>query len=433
MKFLRVLMPFVVLGMALCVTTASIYVTVNAAAQPPQGAEAAEKLPPVPAQEDAFEAAAESDEGTPVFDEAAVPLAPVPVPEASQEGVDPESLIDDRQQRIGLNADGGFNGRLSSLSRPGGNMIPAAGVLVRIVQDGVQVASAVTDPEGAFSFSGLSEGVVGLIAKGDDALLLMGLHLISAEPTIADATLVKLETATLQLDMNSAVVSGPDLPVATDLIFNNLPDRDQPFVGDLREEERKPGFRDGVASTALVHHQVQLEPDGSLAGQVELLDPDTGGYREVVDLTVHFIRDGAHVTSTKPTPDGGFSVAGLSVGTYSVVTTGSDGTAALGIDVIGAIAQVDSKYSLTSVAAPNKLSLCPVDAKNFNSQNASALVNDARLAVAEATPASPSNQSSGGGGGGGGDDGLGLLGLLAGGAIGALLADKNDKVASPAR
>ena len=54
----------------------------------------------------------------------------------------------------------------------------------------------------------------------------------------------------------------------------------------------------GESGTAVSHHAVQLQADGSLAGHINLLDPNTGAHREVTDLTLHFIRRGELVAST---------------------------------------------------------------------------------------------------------------------------------------
>ncbi len=46
---------------------------------------------------------------------------------------------------------------------------------------------------------------------------------------------------------------------------------------------------------------------------------------EVLDLTVHFVRNGVRVASSEVANDGSFVTTGLEPGVYSVVAVGQDG------------------------------------------------------------------------------------------------------------
>ncbi|APZ96198.1 carboxypeptidase-like regulatory domain-containing protein [Fuerstiella marisgermanici] len=470
MKFLKSAAPFCVLGLALCVTSSSIYVTVKAAAQPAQVAD--EALTPAPVEENPFEFAPPADASSPAAP-GNVPPVPLPMTQASvnDEILSPDEVRNDRQHQVQLDANGAFNGRLSALTRPDGNLAPAAGAKVRVVSEGAVVASAITNDDGGFQFTGLSEGVVAIIATGPDTLLLHSVRLVANDAAVAranTATPVSLESdAGVQLELNSAVVSGSDIAVARRLIFEGLPENDRRFLDVPSPKEESYPFGQGESSTSLSHHQVQLRPDGTLVGLMNLLDTRTGRIREVMDLTVYFVRDGELVGSTDVQPSGEFVMAGLAPGVYSVVTNGSDGVIALGVDIVGAVAgrQAAGKYKLTSIAQGLDLAVAPVNAQNFNRNNAAALTDgdlDPNSDPGTTPPIAGGGVPGGGfgpigpgggggfaggpgggfgggtgggsgGGFGGGGGGLGaLLGAGIGAGIGYAVADDNDnKVASP--
>ena len=68
-----------------------------------------------------------------------------------------------------------------------------------------------------------------------------------------------------------------------------------------------------------MHHQIQLNADGELVGQINIMDSRTGRHREVVDLTLHVIHEGVQVAQSKVDGDGAFAISGLAPGVHSVV------------------------------------------------------------------------------------------------------------------
>ncbi|MFY9254894.1 MAG: hypothetical protein WAO83_15700 [Fuerstiella sp.] len=430
MKFRKSLTSYMAFGLAVFFTVGSMYTTVDAASQDES------QVPPAPLE---F-----GDVSPATATGLIAPLAPEPI--------DPGSVLHSRQQQITLDANGGFNGRLSSLQKPTGNLAAASGMAVKLVRNGAVIASTVTNEDGGFSVTGLSEGVVALLAYGESGLLMYSVQLVKEAEGLAAATPVKAET--VQLSLSSAIVASSDVVLARQLIFDGLPERDHRFAAAASEAEASDyPFGTGESSTSLVHHQVQLRPDGALVGEVNLLDTRTGRHREIVDLTLHFLRDGQHLGATEVAADGRFVMSGLTPGIYSIVTTGDDGILAMGIDVLGSQAQVgkNDKYMLTSVAQQLDLVVCPVNAENFNQGNAADLTDGALdpttpggagapIAgappvggpMAAGTPGGGFGGSSGGGGVGGGG-GLGaLLAAGAAGAIGYAIGDDNNP-ASPAR
>ncbi|MEZ6126257.1 MAG: hypothetical protein R3C49_24280 [Planctomycetaceae bacterium] len=412
-------------SLAVMATVGSMYVTANAAAQ-----QEADSLPGAPTPE-------------------ITAVSPQPVPVAD---VDPASVLHDRVNQVALSADGGFTGRLSLLSRPDGSPAPAIAMNVRIIQEGVDVASAITNPEGVFSVSGLSEGVAVVYGYSDQGMVLFSVRLVRQGALFADATPVSVPATEAAVSLTSAVVSGADLPAVRQMVFGNLQPQDRRFSQPVTEADSAYQFGEGEASTSVNSQEVQLRPDGALVGEVNLLDPRTGRYREVRDLMLHFFRDGQHVAATEVKADGSFRIAGLAPGVHSIVTTGSDGTLALGISIVGSLAQQqrDSQYKLTSVAQSLDLAVSPANVLNFNSGNAGQpsgpsaqpggeIVMDAPFGPGMAGgpfggPGGTSGSGSGGGGGGiGGGGGLGaLLGAAAAGALGYALG-RDRRTASPNR
>lgn len=388
-----------------------------------------------------------------VAQEAGLPLpievAPIPhndipaVPHAA--GIDPNSVLHDRQHHISLDANGGFAGRLVTLDS--GTTSPASGMNVSIIRGGSVVASTVTSVDGSFNVSGVGEGVVTVVGTSPTGLLLFSIHLRNDGNVFAVATPVGLETKTVELGVHTAVVSSSDLATVKQLIMGALPSGNKRFNSDLADSDK--GFphssEEGESSTSTRHHPVQLQADGSLRGQVNLRN---GSHRDVVDLTLHFVRHGQHVGATEVQRDGRFQMAGLAPGQYSIVTTGKDGILAMGIDVVGSLAQVekDDEFKLTSIVQTLDLSVSPAQPGDFNAQNAQQLISsDPSLADAGfggempvgggplGGPAggAPGGGTGGGGTGGGGGGLGGLLGAAAAAAAGYAIG--NDRSASPRR
>lgn len=407
---------------------------------------------------------------------AQVPPVPVPVPVPVDGNVDdqllpPEEVLHNRNHEIELDSNGGFSGQLSAATDVDGNLVPAIGLMVRVIKSGVTVATATTDATGTFRMTGLSEGVVALLAYDNAHLLLYSARLVASEDAFADdeqktapeksekaATPVKLEAGAAALALQSTVVSARDVATVSQLIFSELPVRDLRFNGSPTEIEETYPFGGNQKSTSLDYHRVQLPLDGTLRGQVNLLDDRTGRHREVMDLMLHFVRNGQHVGATKVQTDGAFEVVGLVPGIYGIATTGADGILAMGLEIVAPATEVasrESQFKLTSVAQQLNLVIAPANAENFNVNNVQQHpgltspggVGGGGAPVAGGAPiggpaggpmgGAPGGVGSGLGGGGAGVGGGGGLGaLLAGAAAGALgyaLGSDEDDPASPAR
>lgn len=445
-------------SLAVCVTSSVMFFTVSAAA-------AQESLPAPPA-------------GV-ILDPLAAPVAPVPVPvpvpvdgNVDDQLLPPDEVLHNRNHEIVMDPSGGFSGQLSTATDVDGNLVPAIGLAVRVIQDGATVATATTDATGTFSMTGLNEGVVAILAYNDAHLLLYSLRLVaSPNDEVTDqkpseqnevetevATPVKLVAAAADLALQSTVVSARDVATVRQLIFSELPVRDLRFNGSPTEIERTYPFGTQQKSTSLDYHRVELQADGTLKGQVNLLDERTGRHREIMDLMLHFVRNGQHVGATKVQMNGRFEIAGLIPGIYGIATTGTDGILAMGLEIVAPatdVAATKSKFQLASVAQQLNLVIAPANVKNFNRNNVQqhpGLTSPGGVGgavpMAGAPPfggpaggpmgGAPGGFGGGLGGGGAGVGGGGGLGaLLAGAAAGALgyaLGQDDDETpASPAR
>jgi hypothetical protein len=407
MKFSQLISAFSLLAVAATVTVGSMYVTVRAAAQ--QEAQLS------PVAEANNELAAE-------------------IKDAMSKPLPPDEILHSRSHDIVLDADGAFNGQLSAFSK-GTEAVPAAGLVVKVIRDGVVQRETVTDASGSFSVKNLEPGVSAILAFDKSSFLLYGVRLLAAD---AD------HPATQTVDLESTVVLAADLDLVNQLISKELTQGDVRFTKEPVAEEQQFRFGIGEAATSIRGHRVQLQKDGSLKGMVNLMDDRTGRLREVLDLTVYFLQNGDIATDTIVERNGAFKADGLRPGVYSLVGVGEDGTFAMSVEVLGpeyepAAGVSLSGYRPVAVAAELVFSVAPANAANFNRSNANSLTNQpgsssSPPAVAGTTPPGAGTGGGGtGGGAGGGGGGLGAaLGAAAlGGAAFLAGQESNDTPASP--
>ena len=446
MKTLRFISTFVMLALATVVTAGSMYVTASAAAQ--QGLTEFKVAPPKTAP-------LPNAPGT-------ADMLPVPDLEAAIQrldaALDKTQILSDRQHHVILDEKGGFRGRLSSLSNGDGGRISAANLKITLAHHGLEVSSTMTDANGRFSFTGLPEGVVAIWAEGENSLMLFSFVLSGQNTAVAGNA--DLLASQVELGMDSAVASGADIGTVKGLISPYMSTQDKRFASDVAAEDQEFNFGSGEVSTTLRHHQVRLQNDGSLNGEINILDERTGRHREVLDITVHFVRNGVRVASSEVSNDGSFSATGLGPGVHSVVAAGQDGVLVCSVDIVGTTYEDNpakdaggGQFTPVSTVASSLMlggfSGSPVGPRNLGAfSGSSGRGGPGQTAMNSAPPAgSPyaNGGGSGGGFGGGGSGGSGggfgggggLGALLAGGiggAIGYLVGDNknnNDSPASP--
>lgn len=412
MNLSKITSAAVLLSLAGTVTAGTMYVTLNAAT---------------------------TQEGA----EIQVPPAPVVQAETDSE------LLHGRSQDIVLDAEGRFTGRISTIAGADGHLESIGKSTVTLVSLGRKVSSVETDDAGLFAFSGLKPGVYGLVAKGVDAYVVYAFRALA--PTAAGVASMdpgQASPVSVELQMNSVTVFKRDFAVVADLVKREIPSefrrRERGGVAnasrgvfDPRTEGRLIG--EGEFATSLASHQVQLQPDGSLVGEINLLENEDGYLQEIRDLRVYFIMDNKIVGSADVNRDGSFRVLGLTAGLYSVVAVGDDGILAVGVDVVGSFAAAGrenaGEYQYASVAQFLDFAAAPIDLENFSAVNQPPADTSEAPAAPEGFVQAPGplggtgggGATGGGGGGAGGAGGLGAAAAaLAGGALGYALSDNNN-------
>ncbi len=426
MKTLRFISTFAMLALATVVTAGSMYVTASAAAQQ----EATEEFNVAPAP------------AAPVQDiPPAAEVVPVPDVAAALEkldaALDKNQILRGYQSHVILDENGGFTGRISSLRNADGELLPAANLQVRLAQHGAVIGSTTTDASGRFSFTGLPDGVVAIWAEGENTLMLYSVVLFGQNTAVAENA--GLHAAQLELDLDSAVASGSDIPAVKELLSPFLNIEAKRFVDAVTAEDEEFGFGSGEAATTMNNHRVSLLNDGTLRGEINLLDERTGRVREVLDLTVHFVKNGVRVASSEVSNDGGFLASGLTPGVHSIVVVGQDGVMVSSVDLVGSNyegnqaqgAGVGEFTPVSTVAATLKLG-GGYGGSPVGTANAGAFVGSSGSGGSDQTamgtaPLAGSPYANGGGyggpgGGSGGGYGGGGGGIGGGGGLGALLA-----------
>lgn len=432
MKTLRFISTFCMLALATVVTAGSLYVTVSAATQ-----------------QDSAEVIVAPQEAVAVLDDATLDLAVDAAIERMDSALDKTQILRDYQSHVILDANGGFTGRLSSLGGVDGEQVPARDLQVRLAQHGAVIGSTTTDANGRFSFTGLGEGVVAIWAEGDSTLMLFSIALFAQDTAIAENA--ELKAAQLELDMDAAVVSGADIGVVKELLSPYLNIEAKRFGTAVTSEDEEFSFGSGEAATTIRHSRVRLQNDGTLQGELSLLDERTGRLREVLDVKVHLVHNGVQVASSKVSGDGSFIVSGLTEGVHSIVAVGQDGVLVSSVDIVGTpfgdnLIQDAGVGELTPVSTvATSLELAggfggsPVGPMNARALGGASGTGDGAApdcGLASNTNPGGGGGTGGGGGGGGAGAGAGGLGALLaggiGGAIGYLAGDNNnDNPASP--
>ena len=428
------------LALAAAVTAGSMYVTASAAAQQET-------------TESQFTSPDTADIAGPAGLQAAI--------EGVNAALDKTQILRNEQSHVILDENGGFTGQVSSLQNSDGQKIPAANLSVRLAQHGAVIGSTTTDTDGRFSFTGLPEGVVAIWAEGENALMLFSVVLFAKNSAVPENA--GLQTTPKELDLDSALSSGADIPTVKELMSPYLNVPVPRFGGGITAGDQEFSYGSGEASTIIQNHRVRLLNDGTLRGEMGLLDERTGRFREVLDLTVHFVRNGVRVTSSEVSSNGGFIASGLTPGVYSVVVVGQDGVMVTSVDIVGTTYEENQvqnaklgDYTPVSAVAGSLILAGGFTGSPSGSANAGALAGSSSSGgfgvgggvpgVVNSPVTNPGGGGgysggggggfSGGGGGGGGIGGGGGLGaLLAGGLAGAAgyLAgqNNNDNAASP--
>ncbi len=340
-------------------------------------------------------------------------------------GLAPEQLLQNRSHDVVLDQNGGFSGRLLSVTTD--SLIPAGKMNVKLLSRGQVLAETSTDENGNFSVTGIKpKQVVAVFASGPSGFIVYGVRTVAA---------TEQNPATKETDVESVIVGTFNAGVATELLGRSIGIRDLRFSGVLRDTDNRFPEPSGEPSTTISYDSVQIAADGKVYGQINLMDDRTGLLREVLSMRVFFLKDGKVAAAGRVASNGGFAVAGLESGIHSIIGVGRDGIFALGVEVLPFKA-ADKREDVVPVSllASMEVAVAPVTAQNINAGNFSNFFGQAPGTAPgvpgapgtapggapSAPPGSGSPTGTGTAGAGGGAAAGGLGGALAGGLAGAL-------------
>lgn len=366
---------------------------------------------------------------------------------------------------VPLTAGGGLKARFSAISTPSGVLLPSSDLDVVLIAANGRRIRETTDADGVCSFVGLKPGLYTITAMGVQGRVSYGVRLTAADqPLAGQNTGQKWVPATMGLDvvLDSALTPSRDSD-AIDRIIDSVTVTPVQFA---ETAARRHSFKTSPAqfdlpqedSTYTGHEPISLNGNGSLAGQVAMLDPVTGQSTPVSDLTVSFITDNRVVAETRVNPDGSFVQANLLPGVYSMVVAGKDGIGYMGVDVVGSFAAVGRSETVIPVRMGTRAGLAfgmlqgagasgtgaESDNGSDKSDDSTDVADSENQTSDEPSRQSPAASGSGGAGSGGfavgggapgSGGGLGAALGLAGGVAAGLLASNDDggRPASPAR
>ncbi len=285
---------------------------------------------------------------------------------------------------------------------------------VSLSNNGSVVAFDDTDIDGNFLIEKVKPGLYTLSAEGTGTIAMFSLAVLDkvAGKHLPNFVEIRVMPSSSRV---AEIIRGQALPKVAE---SAAPSRDP--LG----EDRK------VATT----HQVLIDGQGTLTGRLGKATTEV----DMSSMTVFIMKDGQDVKRARVSPDGNFSVSGLSPACYGLVAAGDQGVAAIGFCAVNRSVVGISKEARVFVAQNNKMPT------SLNIEVASGVASElppkSDVAVLENVPSAayPSiGMGPGFGGGGGGSIGAGGGGPVGGGlgalagiggliAVGVIAADNNN-------
>lgn len=339
---------------------------------------------------------------------------------------------EERQHMVRLDAEGRFGGtvRVFNASK---ELVPSAGLRVKLVSEGKTLAVRETSESGEFTFEGVVPGIYSLVANSPNAHLAYAFYAAPHSEGL-DAGIDKIDTV---------AVAPPNVDEALRLIRFNLPNFDflpqeqsnanyfekasrQTFFGsalkgnvDVFDVQKRTSGKALPAATTISQHTIETT-GGVLNGRVSQI------FGQVVDfkaMKAYLISNGTEIRQVPLNADGTFTINEISPDVYAFVVAGSGGYAAISIQTVEAPKQANLPngihfVSIRKAAANLPLSVAIIPPGDLEEMND----NEEGEESSEAPPGAnaPSGGSGGGGGGGGGGSGFGAA--LGAGALGAGIA-----------
>ena len=353
---------------------------------------------------------------------AATDATDVPVPVAVSRT---STTVDSTFCDVLLTADGSLTARFSGINVPSGELEPVSDLEVTLVSaDGTEVTTS-TAVDGLCLLANVTPGPYTINVAGPQGRLSYGIRAVTGDVDVAETqTGNKAVPVSVSLAprLDSALTPSRD-STALDSVISSVVVT--PVEGTAAVETGM-GSASAAAETYLGHEPIRLNVDGSLEGQLALLDPVTGNVTPVKDLTVRFISNDEVVAITTVNPDGSFVQSNMLPGIYSMVVAGSDAIGYIGIEVVGAMANRPGAPIPATVRklAPFQFGL--IRGAGALCQSEGEETGEAEIVAAGGIGGACCGASGGASGGGGWGELLGLAGLAVG-----LVALDDDGPSSP--
>ena len=205
-----------------------------------------------------------------------------------------------RVHAVALNSSGAIEGRVASMDAQGTQGI--SDLSVYFMKSGKVVQETSTSSDGSFRVEGLSEGNYSFVASGENGFAAYGVKVVG-------------ETAGIDNVMEAAAVA-PGVSVVKQILDTNLP-------------EKFAAATDSSVDQAVVGANRVNLVDGKLVGTVRSLENAS-----VEGTLVHILSGDKQVAQVETDKDGSFSIADMTPGVYSFVSTGPSGYAAVSFEAI---------------------------------------------------------------------------------------------------
>ncbi len=296
-----------------------------------------------------------------------------------------------------------------------GGFVKAERTTVRVARDGRIVQVRRVGEGGVAQISEISPGAYSVFANGNEGFAAFGTYL--GDVGHSDVNRIGL-------------IPQHDSPAIRRFIANHLQNN---VAGHV------PAAQEVARGSVYENSDFELQPDGSVKGQIVRAAPTNHSVFPIADMSVAFVRDGQVVSESRSDANGDFTLSGISSGIYSLAAAGPEGFVCFSTGVIQPAAHAQARVRRFEFVAVEKAAVTvtavvpvsPLDYRLFN-QLPSNPSNSNQGPMAGSGGMGSGGGGAGGGGAGGGFGGGGLLGALAGAGIGAALANQNGGGNTPA-
>ncbi len=242
-----------------------------------------------------------------------------------------ENRIDNqlRANWIVLNKSEGINGRLIGVEEP---------VTVHLLRGGFLVGKATSDSNGNFEFETASPGPYTIVGHAREAVFAYSFNAVERNG----------QGISMPIEIETLPVAGRDNnKLITRLVKQYSPSVEFDVYGEYdvgQAADDPPQYygwsglknfdENAIPATSIRNHRVGILSDGRFVGRIHQIHNRNGRPVEVRNTDIKIMQNGELVAETQVDVLGVFEVTGLAPGSYGLVAIGSDGFAALGLELI---------------------------------------------------------------------------------------------------